>query len=80
MNTDDSKMDAMKKEKKYRFRVHYSEEDGGYIAFSPEFPGLSAFGETPEEAIRESETALELFLEAYSEKKKTLPEPKVLKR
>jgi len=72
-------MDVMKKAQKYSFRVQYSEEDGGYIALSPEFPGLSAFGETPEEAIRESETALELFLEAYSEKKKPLPEPNVLK-
>ncbi len=72
-------MDAMKKAQKYSFRVQYSEEDGGYIALSPEFPGLSAFGETLEEAIRESETALELFIEAYSEQKKPLPEPNVLK-
>jgi len=73
-------MDPMKKAQKYSFRVQYSEEDGGYIALSPEFPGLSAFGETPEEAIRESETALDLFIEAYSEQKKPLPEPNVLKR
>jgi len=53
--------------------VHYSEEDGGYIALSPEFPGLSAFGETPEEAIREAETALELFIEVYLEENKALP-------
>ncbi len=69
----------MKKAQKYSFRVQYSEDDGGYIALSPEFPGLSAFGETPEEAIRESETALELFIEAYYEQSKPLPDPNVLK-
>jgi len=65
---------------KYSFRVQYSEEDGGYIALSPEFPGLSAFGVSPEEAIRESETALELFIETYSDLDKPLPEPNVLKQ
>ncbi len=73
-------MDAMKKAQKYSFRVQYSEEDGGYIALSPEFPGLSAFGETPEEAIRESATALELLIEADSEQKKALPEPILFQR
>ena len=55
---------------KYSFRVHNSEEDGGYIALSPEFPGLSAFGETREESIREFETALELFFEVYGDEGK----------
>lgn len=69
----------MERAKKYSFQAQYSAEDGGYIALSPEFPGLSAFGKTPEEAIRESETALELFVETYLESGNPLPEPNVIK-
>jgi len=69
----------MKTENKYSFKVRYSEEDEGYIAECPEFPGLSAFGETPVEAIREAEIALELFVESYEEEGKGLPKPKLTK-
>ncbi len=72
-------VDTMKNAQKYSFQLQYSEEDGGYIALSPEFSGLSAFGVTPEEAIREAETALELFIEEYSKQKIQLPEPIVLR-
>ena len=64
---------------KYSFNLRYSEEDQGYIAVSPEFPGLSAFGETPKQAIEEARTALELFIETYKEENKPLPEPNVVK-
>lgn len=40
-------------EVKYAIEIFYSEEDGGYIAVVPELPGCSAFGETPEEALKE---------------------------
>ncbi len=60
---------------KYSFNLRYSEADGGYIALCPEFPGLSAFGETAEEAIEEAKEALELFIETYEEENKPLPEP-----
>ncbi|MGF1670563.1 MAG: toxin-antitoxin system HicB family antitoxin [Balneolaceae bacterium] len=66
-------------EKKYSFNLRFSEEDAGYIAVCPEFPGLSAFGETPEEAAKEAGTALELFIESYNEENKPLPEPNVVK-
>ncbi|MDC7125807.1 MAG: toxin-antitoxin system HicB family antitoxin [Spirochaetales bacterium] len=69
----------MKKEEKYSFKVHYSEEDEGYIAECPEFSGLSAFGETPSEAIQEAEIALELFIETYEEEGKELPKPNLTK-
>lgn len=69
----------MKKEEKYSFKVRYSEEDEGYIAECPEFSGLSAFGETPGEAIQEAEIALELFIESYEEEGKNLPKPNLTK-
>lgn len=60
---------------KYSFVLCWSDEDEGYIAKCPEFPGLSAFGETPPEAIAEAQVALELMIEAYQDSGKTLPEP-----
>ncbi len=41
----------------YPVTIFYSEEDGGYIAVAPVLKGCSAFGETPQEALREMETA-----------------------
>ena len=69
----------MERAKKYSFQAQYSAEDGGYIALSPEFPGLSAYGETPEAAVREAGIAMELFIEEFVKQEKSLPEPGVLK-
>lgn len=43
----------------YSMRVEWSDEDNCWIARSPEWVGLSAFGETRQEAIREAEIALD---------------------
>lgn len=69
----------MSVDQNYSFNLRYSDEDQGYIAICPEFPGLSAFGESPEKAVEEARTALELFIETYEEENKSLPEPNVLK-
>jgi len=47
--------------------TQYSEKDGGYIARTLQFPGVSTFGETRVEAIEEMETALELLVETLNE-------------
>lgn len=60
---------------KYGFRLLWSEEDQGFIATCPDFPGLSAFGETPNEALHEAQVALDLFVESLSVSDTTLPEP-----
>ncbi len=60
---------------KFSFALHWSDEDGGYIATCPEFLGLSAFGESPDEAIAEAQVALELMIETYRESGQSLPEP-----
>jgi predicted RNase H-like HicB family nuclease/predicted nucleotidyltransferase len=56
-----------KKTFKYRVRIHFSAEDEGYIAAAPELPGCSAFGETPEEAMKELQVAAELWLQAAND-------------
>lgn len=65
---------------KYSINLFWSDEDGGYIAVSPEFPGLSAFGKTAEKAIAEAQVALELFAATYEEEGLSLPEPQVVQR
>ncbi|MBN2701727.1 MAG: type II toxin-antitoxin system HicB family antitoxin [Methylohalobius sp. ZOD2] len=62
---------------KYLIEVFWSEEDGGYIAVAPDLPGCSAFGDTPTEAMREMEDAIESWLEACRNMGRTLPKPKV---
>lgn len=59
----------------YGFNVAWSEGDGAYIATCPDFPGLSAFGPTPDRAIAEMETALSLAIETYRAEGWKLPVP-----
>jgi antitoxin HicB len=59
---------------KYSFHLAWSDEDEAYIASCPEFPGLLAHGDTPEEAIREAGSALELSIETYNDNNLPLPE------
>ena len=60
---------------RYGFKIFWSEEDNAFIATCPEFPGLSAFGSTEEEAIAEGKIALQLMIETYQESGISLPQP-----
>jgi predicted RNase H-like HicB family nuclease len=60
----------------YHINIFYSEEDGGYIADIPDLEACSAFGETPEEALREVQKAKLLWLEAARSERKPIPPPK----
>ena len=53
--------------KDYHIDIFYSDEDGGYIADIPDLAYCSAFGETPEEALREVELAKSAWLEGRCE-------------
>ena len=59
----------------YSINLMWSDEDEGYIATSPEFKNLSAFGKTAEEALKEAKVALEGYLETLKEENQKLPEP-----
>lgn len=63
---------------KFSLVVQWSEEDEGYIATIPELTGLSAFGVTKEEALKELEVAREAYLEVFIEDGCQLPEPDTL--
>lgn len=59
--------------KDYHINVFYSEEDEGYIADIPDLKHCSAFGETPEEALREVLKAKEAWLQTARSKGKFIP-------
>ena len=60
---------------KYTIQIFWSVEDEGFIAVCQEFPGLSAFGETRENALKEAQTALDLMIETYQSRNIPLSEP-----
>ena len=59
----------------YSRHVAWSDEDEGFIATVPEFPHISAFGQTAEEALRELDVVLEACVEFYEEEGIELPPP-----
>jgi antitoxin HicB len=61
---------------RYSCNVFWSANDDAYIAVCPEFPGLSAFGSTREEALTELEVALDLAIETYQSEGWELPQPR----
>jgi predicted RNase H-like HicB family nuclease len=62
--------------KDYHIDIFYSEEDEGYIANIPDLRFCSAFGDTPEEALKEVLIAKSLWLEVAVAEGKPIPEPK----
>ena len=62
--------------KDYHINVFYSEEDEGYIADIPDLEHCSAFGSTPEKALKEVLKAKEAWLEAARAAKKPVPVPR----
>ena len=63
---------------KYAIHIFWSDEDESFVAVCDEFPGLSAFGETREEALKEAQIALDAMIEAYRSSGIRLPEPQAL--
>ena len=61
--------------KDYHINILYSEEDGGYIADIPDLKACSAFGATPEEALKEVEAAKAAWLDAARQTGKPIPKP-----
>lgn len=60
----------------YHINIFYSEEDEGYIADIPDLEACSAFGATPEEALRQVERAKAAWLEAARTEGRAIPAPR----
>ena len=52
----------------------YVDEQGDWLAHFQEIPTVSAFGDTPQEALEELKTAWELVKEDYQESNKEIPQ------
>ncbi|MBF0479732.1 MAG: toxin-antitoxin system HicB family antitoxin [Candidatus Omnitrophica bacterium] len=62
---------------KYSLNIVWSEEDKSFVATSPVFNGLMAFGDTKEEALHEASVAIQAFLKTFQETGEQLPDPDV---
>lgn len=62
--------------KDYHINVFYSEDDQGYIADIPDLRYCSAYGSTPEDALREVLVAKQAWLEAAQDNNKPIPRPR----
>ena len=63
--------------KDYHINIFYSEEDEGYIADIPDLRFCSAFGNTPEEALKQVQIAKAAWIEAARAEGKPVPPPKI---
>jgi predicted RNase H-like HicB family nuclease len=62
----------------YHINIFYSDEDNGYIADIPDLKFCSAFGETPNEALKEVLIAKEAWLESARNNNQLIPKPRYL--
>jgi predicted RNase H-like HicB family nuclease len=62
--------------KDYHINIFWSEEDGGYIADIPDLASCSAFGDTPEDALRQVELAKDAWLAAAQAEGRPVPTPR----
>ncbi len=53
----------------------YRDDDGDWLAHFEEMPNISAFGPTPEQALKELDIAWRLVKESYAAEKKPIPVP-----
>jgi predicted RNase H-like HicB family nuclease len=59
----------------YPVLVFRTQGDGLYVADVPDLPGCSAHGETPEEALREVEVAIGLWVDVARDLGRPVPQP-----
>lgn len=60
----------------YHINLFFSAEDAGYIADVPDLKSCSAFGKTPETALKEVLIAKKAWLASAKKHAKPIPEPR----
>jgi len=61
---------------RYHINVFYSADDKGYVADIPDLKYCSAWGKTPEKALKEVLIAMEAWLATAKAHGKRVPKPK----
>ncbi|MBN8732573.1 MAG: type II toxin-antitoxin system HicB family antitoxin [Acidobacteria bacterium] len=60
---------------KYEVIIYWSQEDDAYIAEVPQLAGCAAHGDSQEEALRNAQEAISLWIETAKEFGDPIPEP-----
>lgn len=66
----------MSRLKDYHINLFFSAEDKGYIADIPDLSGCSAFGSTPERALKEVQIAKRAWIRSARKISKAIPKPR----
>jgi predicted RNase H-like HicB family nuclease len=61
---------------KYEYIIYWSEPDECFVVEVPELPGCMADGKTREEAIKNADTVVVLWIETAQEDGWEIPQPK----
>ncbi len=61
---------------KYEIIIYWSKEDDAFVAEVPEFQGCMAHGKSTEEALRNANEAIQLWIDTAKEFGDPVPEPK----
>lgn len=61
---------------KFEIILYWSNEDQAFVAEVPELPGCVAHGETQEGALRNVNTAMQLWIDTAREFGDPIPQPK----
>lgn len=61
---------------KYEMVVWWSDEDSAFLVEVPELPGCMADGESYEDAVRNAQEVIDLWIEAAREDGREIPVPK----
>jgi len=58
---------------KDKFTVRFEKEDGDWLAFYVDYPNISAYGDTPSDAVKELQIAREGCEESYRKHGEPIP-------
>ena len=61
---------------KYEIILYWSNADDAFVAEVPELPGCAAHGDTQENALKNINQAMELWIDTAKEAGDPIPEPK----
>ena len=61
---------------KYELIIYWSDEDDAFLVEVPELPGCMADGKTREEAVKNSEEVIKLWIETARSLGRKIPKPR----
>jgi predicted RNase H-like HicB family nuclease len=61
---------------KYETIIYWSDTDGAFVAEVPELAGCVAHGASPEDALKEAQQAISLWIDTAKEFGDAIPAPK----